>query len=185
MLYLIDELPFHKIVPLLFLFIYCLTVLTYQKTWSLAEYSIQIDWKPILLRFLVISLLLLLSLIITGTSIIYPSLADRPFLIRMVLLYPFLSAFPQEVIYRKFFYHRYGNLVKNKKIILVLNILLFSFAHIYFKNVIVLIGTILGGYIFNLTYLKRRSLLAVSIEHSFYGLVLLSSGLSDYFNKPF
>ena len=34
-----------------------------------------------------------------------------------MILYPILSAFPQEIVYRSFFFKRYGNLFKNKKVL--------------------------------------------------------------------
>lgn len=103
----------------------------------------------------------------------------------MVILYPFLSAFPQELIFRKFFFYRYGSIFRNRTVLLVVNILLFSFAHIYFSSWIVIIFTLIGGAIFAMTYLRTRSLLAVTVEHTLYGLLMLTSGLADYFYRAF
>jgi len=103
----------------------------------------------------------------------------------MILLYPFLSAFPQEIIFREFFFYRYATLFRNPRVMLMLNVLLFSFAHIYFGNWIVIGFTMIGGMIFALTFFKTRSVMVVTIEHSLYGLIILSSGLSPLFYKAF
>jgi len=102
-----------------------------------------------------------------------------------IIAYPLFSSLPQEVIYRKFFYFRYGALVHNKYVLIALNAVLFSFAHIYFQNYIALILTFVGAIVFSLAYLKSRSLLFVSIEHSIYGLALLCSSMNQFFYKEF
>jgi membrane protease YdiL (CAAX protease family) len=106
-------------------------------------------------------------------------------LLFMTLIYPFASAFPQELIFREFFFQRYGLLFKNEKYIIVINIVLFAFAHIYFANWTIILFTLAGGLIFVTTYLKTRSLLVVTIEHTLFGIFILSSGLSDQFYKAF
>ena len=68
---------------------------------------------------------------------------------------------------------------------LVANILLFSFAHIYFASSIVTTFTLVAGAIFAITYRRTQSLLVVSIQHSLYGLMILSSGLAQHFYKAF
>jgi membrane protease YdiL (CAAX protease family) len=103
----------------------------------------------------------------------------------MVLLYPFLSAFPQELIFREFFFYRYRNLFRKPQILIAVNIIVFAFAHVYFMNWIVIVFTLVGGALFALTYHQTRSLLVVTLEHSIYGLVILSSGLWEYFYKAF
>ena len=67
----------------------------------------------------------------------------------------------------------------------MVNIFLFSFAHIYFANWTILLFTLIGGAIFAHTYLRTRSLLVVTIEHTMYGVLILSSGLSNQFYKAF
>ncbi len=66
-----------------------------------------------------------------------------------------------------------------------MNVILFAFAHIYFANWTILIFTLIGGTIFALTYLKTKSLLVVTIEHTLFGMLVLSSGLSEQFYKAF
>jgi membrane protease YdiL (CAAX protease family) len=103
----------------------------------------------------------------------------------MTLIYPLSSAFPQELISREFFFHRYEPILRNKNVVIATNVVLFSFAHLYFANWTVMIFTLVGGFIFALTYLKTKSLLVVTIEHTLLGVVILSSGLANQFYKAF
>ena len=185
LIYLIDEFPIHKIFPLLFLFAYCVILLSVYKQWKIEDFILVANWKLLLTRFAVIASCIIISLLISSQNEVMANFEQRPFLLRMVILYPILSALPQEIIYRKFFLFRYESLLPNRSLLIICNILLFAFAHLYFLNSLVLIATLIGGYIFNQTYNAKKSLLVVSIEHSLYGLILLSSGYTDYFNKPF
>ena len=99
----------------------------------------------------------------------------------IMILYPVLSAFPQEIVYRSFFFKRYGNLFKNKKVLIFVNAFLFSFAHIIYLNPIVILFTFIGGLIMAESYSKHNSLIKVSIEHGLYGDIVFTSGLGAYF----
>jgi membrane protease YdiL (CAAX protease family) len=99
----------------------------------------------------------------------------------IIILYPILSAFPQEIVYRSFFFKRYGNLFKNKKVLIFVNAFLFSFAHIIYLNPIVIFFTFIGGLIMAESYSKHNSLIKVSIEHGLYGDIVFTSGLGAYF----
>ena len=99
----------------------------------------------------------------------------------IMILYPILSAFPQEIVYRSFFFKRYGNLFKNKKVLIFVNAFLFSFAHIIYLNPIVILFTFIGGLIMAQSYSKHNSLIKVSIEHGLYGDIVFTSGLGAYF----
>jgi hypothetical protein len=99
----------------------------------------------------------------------------------ILILYPIFSAFPQDIIYRKFFFQRYGKLFKNKKILIITNAFLFSFAHIIYLNPIVVIFTFIGGLLMAISYAQHQSLFKVSVEHGLYGNIVFSSGLGNYF----
>ena len=51
------------------------------------------------------------------------------------------SVYPQELIYRTFYFHRYSSLFRNKTLFIFLNAILFSLAHLFFRNALVLILT--------------------------------------------
>ncbi|HVD97710.1 MAG TPA: CPBP family intramembrane glutamic endopeptidase [Cytophagaceae bacterium] len=184
LLYLFDLIPVHKFIPLLLLFLYCIFVLGIHKRLKQINWKLQAHWKHIGTRFAGVTLVVFLFILLTS----HPLLADlqaQKRLLLMIIIYPFLSAFPQELIFREFFFFRYTTLFKNQKSLLVSNVLLFSFAHIFFYNWIILVFTLVAGSIFASTYLKTKSLLVVTLEHTVYGLMILFSGLAGYFYKEF
>ena len=99
----------------------------------------------------------------------------------VIIFYPLLSVYPQELIYRSFFFHRYRSLIPNEKQMLLTNALLFGFMHIVFHNWIAVILTTIAGYYFAYLYLHSKSLLYVSIIHAIYGILVFSLGLGQFF----
>ena len=99
----------------------------------------------------------------------------------VMLLYPLLSVYPQEVIYRVFFFHRYRRLFRNDATRFVISGLCFGLAHLFFANWIAPALTTLGGLIFARTYARTGSTLLVSLEHSLWGNFIFTIGLGWYF----
>jgi membrane protease YdiL (CAAX protease family) len=100
------------------------------------------------------------------------------------IFYAVMSVYPQEFIYRLFFFKRYQHLIQNSAIFIFVNATLFSFAHLFFQNTLVFILTFVGGVLFALTYRKRHSLMLASIEHSAYGVWLFTLGLGKMLAFP-
>ncbi|MBL4652637.1 MAG: CPBP family intramembrane metalloprotease [Flavobacteriales bacterium] len=100
------------------------------------------------------------------------------------LFYTLFSAFPQEFIYRVFFYNRYRLLFGTHFVFVLYNSLLFSLAHLMFGNSMVLIITFIGGLLFNYSYSKNQSYLLVSLEHSVYGCWLFTIGMGEMLAFP-
>jgi membrane protease YdiL (CAAX protease family) len=103
----------------------------------------------------------------------------------LMIVYPLLSVYPQELIYRAFLFHRYGRLCNSESSVVHLSALAFSFGHIIYFHPVSLLLTFFGGYLFAWTYRKTRSLLAVSIEHALYGCLLYTIGLGRFFYTGF
>ena len=95
------------------------------------------------------------------------------------LLYPLFSVYPQEVIYRAFFFEHSAQVLPGMKApwLLALNVALFGFAHIVFGNVWALILSAAGGLLFANTYLKTRSVLCATFEHALWGDLIFTIGL--------
>eukprot|EP00752_Nemacystus_decipiens_P014404 g12813.t1 len=89
------------------------------------------------------------------------------------IFYPWVSVYPQNVIYRAFFCQRYRPILGPGWGLILTNAAAFSLGHIMFNNWIVLVLTFVGGIIFTRTYLQSRSLLLATIEHAMYGLLCL------------
>lgn len=99
----------------------------------------------------------------------------------IMLLYPFLSALPQEIIFRALFYRRYGPLFPDGRVTLAVNAAVFSFAHVFYQNPVAIALTLVGGVIFAWTYQRTGSFPLVVILHALAGQIIFTSGLGIYF----
>ena len=99
----------------------------------------------------------------------------------VMVLYPLLSVYPQELIYRTFFFHRYSLLFPTQTSRIIMSGLCFGLAHLFFANWIAPVLTALGGLLFARTYARSGSTLLVSLEHSLWGNFIFTIGLGWYF----
>jgi membrane protease YdiL (CAAX protease family) len=183
--YLFDFLPgLWKMLPLLIFFFYCITILKRAKNLTGSDFNLKEVKRKDWIRLIIFPVLLFTTLFFISPENMFADF-DNPRVLIAIIAYPLFSSLPQEIIYRKFFYFRYTELIKNKYLLIILNAVLFSFAHIYFQNYVALVLTLLGSIVFSLTYFKTKSLLFVSIEHSIYGLALLCSSMNQFFYKEF
>ena len=96
------------------------------------------------------------------------------------IIYPTFSVIPQEIIYRHFFFQRYGYLFKNENILIIFNSLLFAYGHIIFLNLEAVFISFLGSIIFSYSYLKESLLMCIFL-HILAGQLIFLSGLGYYF----
>lgn len=102
--------------------------------------------------------------------------------VAVMLLYPPLSAWPQELIFRTFFFHRYGMLFRgNRLTAIAVNGALFGFAHIIFESAISIMLSGALGVVLAYRYCHSRSLWTAWFEHVLYGLLVFTIGLGGYF----
>ncbi|MEM0912066.1 MAG: CPBP family intramembrane glutamic endopeptidase [Pseudomonadota bacterium] len=135
----------------------------------------------------------ILSFIVISTiamAILYPErlfyvILNKPLLwLGICIFYAVFSVYPQEFLYRTYFFARYRHLVTDIRWFVLLNAIIFSFAHVIFDNALVYILTFAGGLLFAYTYSKTRCLMLVSIEHSIYGLWLYTLGIGHMLAFP-
>ncbi len=113
---------------------------------------------------------------------------ERPaFWLAIMILYPPLSALPQEIIYRLYFFEAYAGLFPSERWLALLNIALFSWLHVFYTGFFAMAATFLAGIVFTTRYLAagppdRRSLWPVLIEHTLYGQILFTVGMGRYFH---
>jgi membrane protease YdiL (CAAX protease family) len=98
----------------------------------------------------------------------------------VMLLYPALAAFPQEVIFRAFFFARYGDLFSHPVTLIACNGLSFGLAHLVYGNWMAVALSTLGGWLFAYRYHRTRSLLLVGLEHGLWGDLLFTIGIGWY-----
>ncbi len=138
-------------------------------------------FKTLYLQTFVTMVLLTLFLLFYDSNLIFSMLKTDPYLwFKIVIIYPFISVIPQEIIFRSFFFARYKKLFTTNIMILA-SAISFSYAHIMFHNYMAVILTFLGGLFFALTYHTTRSLFLVIIQHSIYGVFLFTIGYGEFF----
>lgn len=99
----------------------------------------------------------------------------------IMLLYPVLSVYPQNLIHRAFLFHRYRTILPRPWMRVLIGAAAFGWAHIVMENFPAVALTFLGGLLFGWTYERTRSLLAASLEHAMYGCWVFTVGLGFYF----
>ncbi len=75
-------------------------------------------------------------------------------------------------------------LFNSNMLFLFVNAIVFSLAHLFFKNTLVVILTFLGSLLFAFTFNKTKSTLLVSIEHAIYGSWLFTVGMGSMLGFP-
>tara|TARA_R110002049_G_scaffold2960_2_gene23838 strand:- start:6724 stop:7350 length:627 start_codon:yes stop_codon:yes gene_type:complete len=142
-------------------------------------------WISTLIKFLIIAIVTSTFVWLTDKPSLFNVVLNKPVLWLLILLfYSLFSVYPQELIYRTFFFKRYKSLFKNETFFIFINAILFSLAHLLFKNTLVLLLTFIGGILFAFTYNRTKSTLLVSIEHSIYGCWLFTVGMGNMLGFP-
>jgi hypothetical protein len=107
---------------------------------------------------------------------------DRPWLWLAVMAgYPLLSAWPQEMLYRRFALVRYAPLVGSGGGFVLASGFAFGYAHIIFLNPVAVALSTAGGLLFAAGYARHRSLALVWLEHALYGCLIFTIGLGRFF----
>ncbi|AXT19816.1 CPBP family intramembrane metalloprotease [Flavobacteriaceae bacterium AU392] len=142
-------------------------------------------WKQTAFKFLIIAIVTTVFVFFTSRANLFIVPLTKPKLwIIILFVYSFLSVYPQELIYRTFYFKRYESLFKNENLFIFVNAIVFSLAHIFFKNTLVIILTFIGGILFAITFKQTKSTLLVSIEHALFGCWLFTVGMGNMLGFP-
>ena len=182
----------YKLAPFMFLFLWgsCLVCwLLYRRThfkgWRELWRWDQVNWvnlKPMLIRWVICSIGLIVFTYFYSPDKFFHLLREKPEIIPwLLMLYPVLSALPQEFIFCSFFFDYFKPLFKTERRMILASAIVFAYAHVLFINIIAPVFSFIGGLIFAQTYARTRSLALVTIEHGLYGNVLFVVGLGWYF----
>lgn len=138
--------------------------------------------KPILLRFTLLAPVVTIFTYIYHEERLFSLVSTQPLTWFLVmLLYPILSVYPQELLYRMYFFTRYRPIFRKPWQMIAISSFLFGYAHIVFNNWISISFTLVGGVMFSHTYHKHQSLLLTTIEHALYGCFIFTIGLGWFF----
>lgn len=185
--YLAGWVPLPKI-PLLLIF-FALTLLLLlrdpafdrRRLWG--AHTMRGPWRGIFLRFALCAPALALFTAFLYSDHFLDLPRERPGVwLALLVLYPLLSVYPQEIVYRVFFYHRYSMLFGDRRLMCIVNAAAFGHMHIVYENWIAVVFTFFGGLLFARTYAERRAALPVCVEHALYGCLVFTIGLGRYFS---
>jgi uncharacterized protein len=181
---LVGVLPKVTVIPILWL-------LTFYAWWQIRHSDIALlrlnftrdDLRRVFLRFGIFFLLMLGFILLYRPELFLHLPRTKPYYwLAIFLLYPILSAYTQELLFRSFFFERFKALYAQHPYLLAsVNVLLFSYVHIVFENWIAMVFTLVGGVLFAHTYLTTRSTTLVTIEHALYGNALYTLGYGNFF----
>ena len=140
------------------------------------------ELRAMALRFAVIAPVLTLTAWLALPEFFLGFPRQRPMLWLAVMIgYPLLSVWPQEMLYRRFLFSRYAPLFGAGSGYLAASALAFGYAHIILMNAIAPVVTAGGGLLFAAAYARHRSLMLVCLEHALYGCALFTVGLGRFF----
>ena len=140
--------------------------------------------KKHFLYFIFFDIFLIISMIkLFGDEFLLSNLDLKKYYFTSVLLlfYLLFSVIPQEIIFRFLFFYKYKDYF-NKFEILLLNSLVFSFCHLIYFDLYILLFSFFGNLLFTFNYMKNKSLLVVIVEHFLLGQTLIILGFFDNFN---
>ncbi len=176
-------LPKIAVMPLLwFAMIYALLILRKDHAAPLMWHIDRDVLRSVLVRFAVLGTLLALAVwaVFPERLFTFPKMHPALWLVIM-LLYPLFSALAQEILFRAFFTYRFEKQLRDRRILILLNALLFAFVHTVFGNPIAVVLSFLGGTLFMGTYLRSRSVAMSTIEHALYGNLVFTLGIGNFF----
>lgn len=137
---------------------------------------------PLLLRDAVFLTLLGLSVRLFAPHLLFSFVKRAPLLwAAVMLLYPLLSVYPQELLYRAFFFHRYQPLFGSGWTMLLASAFAFGFIHIIFGNWLAVGLCVFGGLLFSFTYQHSGSLPITCLDHALFGNFIFTIGLGQFF----
>ena len=145
----------------------------------------RVFWRQTLLKLLVISMVTVLYMVFVDADNLFVVVLNKPMLwVAILFIYSVFSVYPQELIFRTFFFKRYESLYSSPGLVIFINAILFSMAHLLFKNTLVLFLTFCGGLLFAWTFMRTRSTILVTIEHAIYGCWLFTVGMGSMLGFP-
>ncbi len=120
---------------------------------------------------------------LTGSGTVFGLARANPAVMALIAaFYPFVSALPQELIFRPLFFRRYGGLLPGgARAQVVLNAALFSLAHLMYWSWIVAAMTFAGGIVFAVCYRMRRNFPEAVVLHALGGIIVFLMGLGAFF----
>ena len=151
----------------------------------LTQWKTEPYWRTVGYRFLALAILTtFFTWCVDPNNLFVPPLKNPLLWVGVALLYSVFSVIPQEFLYRTFFFNRFKPILKDDRLLILTNAVLFSMAHLFYRNVLVLALTFAGGILFAITYDRTKSLTFTCLEHAIYGSWLFTVGMGEMLGFP-
>ena len=151
----------------------------------LTQWKTEPYWRTVGYRFLALAILTtFFTWCVDPNNLFVPPLKNPLLWVGVLLLYSVFSVIPQEFLYRTFFFNRFKPILKDDRLLILTNAVLFSMAHLFYRNVLVLALTFAGGILFAITYDRTKSLTFTCLEHAIYGSWLFTVGMGEMLGFP-
>jgi uncharacterized protein len=188
----IPLLIYYRVIPNLpipYLLLGALAAFLYLRHDPAFDSSLGIEWSrirslipPLLFRDTVLLLFLGFAVRFFAPDLLFSFIKRAPAIWALVmLLYPLLSVYPQELLYRAFLFQRYQPVFGGGWAMLLASAIAFGFVHIIFGNWLAVGLCVLGGFLFSLTYQHSGSLFLACLDHALFGNFLFTIGLGKFF----
>ena len=139
-------------------------------------------WKRVLARFLILAAVLGVIFVIRRPAPAFEFPRQHPGAwLSFVIFAPVVPAYPEEFLFRAFFFHRYGPLLPNRWLRITASATVFSLAHLYLANGWAVGLAFAGGILFAETYERSRSAALASLEHGLWAGYLFTIGFGPFF----
>ena len=174
----------------LFTTVWLLAAVSMYLLWRTPGFRIGVLWKGFAWRDLwIVAVFSAVTVLCTVTTVFFVvperflilPLERTQLWIMIMILYPVLSAWPQEIIFRTLFFERYGVLFASPALLIAVNAFVFGFGHLFFQNPITILMTGFAGAVMGWAYWKTGSLWLAWILHSLGGMIVFTSGLGVFF----
>jgi|LSQX01.1.fsa_nt_gb membrane protease YdiL (CAAX protease family) len=141
----------------------------------------QRELRPIIGRWLLAALILTLALYLYQPWLLFAfPRSNLRFWLMVMVCYPFISVWPQALLYRRLYERRYAPLFSSPRASWLIGTLVFGFGHLPFGNLWALLLPTLGGLLFLRTYRRTGRLWLSILEHALYGNLLFTIGWGSF-----
>jgi uncharacterized protein len=173
-------------IPLLlaFVIVVCALLLRdghFDRTALWRVWALRSVWRLVLVRFTAGAAGLTLFTWLVYPEALFGLVRDRPAAWAVLMVgYPLLSVYPQELAWRTYFFHRFGALFPNRYVAIAINAAVFGYMHIVYMNGLAVLLTAVGGVFFADTYRRTGSAFAASVDHALFGCWIFTVGLGTF-----
>ncbi|MDE2492135.1 MAG: CPBP family intramembrane metalloprotease [Elusimicrobia bacterium] len=144
--------------------------------------AVRSDWRRIVGRFLPLAALLTLIFRLAAPAAAFAFARRHPLQwLAFAVFAPVVPAYPEEVLFRVFFFRRYGGLFKDPRARVAASAVTFALAHLYLANAWAVGLAFLGGLLFGGTYERSRSAALTSLEHGLWAAAIFLIGFGPFF----